>query len=732
MRLSCARLLRPSSRWNWESGADGRISPSFGAAQAPAIGYGGRGLVGWSALPACPHCAADLAALARFCGHCGTYVTEAGTAETDDPWLGKVVDRRYRVAALIGSGGMGVVYRVEHLHLGKMAAMKVLSPDTATKPEMLRRFRAEAQAVSRLNHPNIVQTFDFGQWDGALYLVMEYVKGDDLSALLKRDGPWSFTRAARLFTQVCSGLTEAHEAGIVHRDLKPENLMVVQRRDGSEHVKVLDFGLAKLRERGGDDPQGAAVSSGGQVLGTPYYMAPEQVRGEPLDARADLYSLGATLYRVLTGEPPFDAPSPISVLAKHLTDELIPPRTRAPERSLPPEADRIVMRAMAKSISDRYASAAELQADLEEVLASSSGISSSSAPRVGPTAAAVASAEAPTVAIEDSDIADIADIGDIGDRLRRSDVDDFEWSMRRKRLLTRLVLPLTALVVIAGVTAVAWRGGGERAEVTEREPNNTPGYANLLAQGAPMRGLIGKLVQAGLAGQAAQGDVDLFRIPAGKGPRVVSARLEGIPDVDLVLELYDPQGQRISKSDASGRGWGEWLQPTSIGPGEFYLAVRELWIAGEKPTEDAPDPYTLTAGWGSPQAGWELEPNDSPLAATPLHAPGRIRGYLASADDRDWFSITVDEAGALAGTVTAPAGVDVVLIRDIAGKEIVINKHDAGGSEQLSIDASPGKPTLIGVARKIAPKVDPKALGLQGLDDPYELAITTSPKTSSK
>jgi len=659
-------------------------------------------------------------------------VTEAGTAETGDPWLGKVVDRRYRVAALIGSGGMGVVYRVEHLHLGKMAAMKVLSPDTATKPEMLRRFRAEAQAVSKLNHPNIVQTFDFGQWDGALYLVMEYVKGDDLSTLLKRDGPWSFTRAARLFTQVCSGLTEAHEAGIVHRDLKPENLMVVQRRDGSEHVKVLDFGLAKLRERAGDDPQGAAVSSGGQVLGTPYYMAPEQVRGEPLDARADLYSLGATLYRVLTGEPPFDAPSPISVLAKHLTDELIPPRTRAPERSLPPEADRIVLRAMAKSVSDRYASAAELQADLEAVLAASSGISSWSSPRVGPTAAAVASTEAPTVAIEDSDIADIADIGDIGDRLRRSDVDDFEWSMRRKRLLTRLVLPLTVVAVIAAVTALAWRGGGERAEVTEREPNNTPGYANLLAPGAPMRGTIGKLVQAGLAGQAAQGDVDLFRIPAGKGARVVSARLEGIPDVDLVLELYDPQGQRISKSDASGRGWGEWLQPTSIGPAEVYLAVRELWIAGQKPIEDAADPYTLTARWGPPQAGWELEPNDSALAATPLRAPGRIRGYLASADDRDWFSITVDEVGTLSGTVTAPAGVDVVLLRDVAGKEIVINKHDAGGSEQLSIDAAPGKPILIGVARKIASKVDPKAMGLQGLDDPYELAITTSPKTSSK
>jgi eukaryotic-like serine/threonine-protein kinase len=683
-----------------------------------------------------------LAADARFCGHCGTVLPDAAApAGGGDPWLGRVVDGRYRVAALVGSGGMGVVYRVEHLHLGKLAAMKVLSPDTATKPEMIRRFRTEAQAVSKLNHPNIVQTFDFGQWDGALYLIMEYVGGDDLSALLKRDGPWSFDRAARLFVQVCSGLTEAHEAGIVHRDLKPENLMVVQRRNGTEHVKVLDFGLAKLRERAGD-PQGAGVSSGGQVLGTPYYMAPEQVRGEALDARADLYSVGATLYRVLTGEPPFDAPSPISVLAKHLTDPLIPPRTRAPERALPPEADRIVLRAMAKSPADRYASAAELQADLESALAGSSGVSSSSSlslsslasplasssssPTLGLGGVVLASAEAPTMAIDDSDIADIADLGDVGDRLRRSDVDDFEWSMRRRRLRTRLLLPLAALIVLGGLGTLIWRGLNERADGTEREPNNTPGYANLLAQGAPVRGTIGK------RGEGGEGDADFFRVPAGQGDRVVSARLEGIPKVDLVLELYDARGTRIAKSDAAGRGWGEWLQPTSIGPSEAYLVVRELWIAGQPPTEDAPDPYTLTARWGPPQAGWEVEPNDSPAAATPVGAPGRIRGYLASGDDRDWFSIGLAQPGTLVATVTAPAGVDVILLREGGAREIVVNKRGPGESEALSIAVGPGRPALIGVARKPTPKLDAdadaKTDSPQGLDDPYELAIETSPR----
>src|SRR5215831_14381643 len=153
----------------------------------------------------CPQCAAEYADGASFCGSCGAVlVSDARGGDAlagDDPWLGRVVDERYRVLDRLGSGGMGIVYRVEHLRLGKVAAMKVLSPDTAGNAEMGRRFRVEAQAVSRLNHPNIVQTFDFGEWDDALYLVMEYVRGDDLSVVLDRDGALPFARAARLFVQ---------------------------------------------------------------------------------------------------------------------------------------------------------------------------------------------------------------------------------------------------------------------------------------------------------------------------------------------------------------------------------------------------------------------------------------------------------------------------------------------------------------------------------------------------
>ena len=396
------------------------------------------------------------------------------------------------------------------------------------------------------------------------------------------------------------------------------------------------------------------------MIGTPYYMAPEQVRGEPLDARADLYSVGATLYRVLTGVPPFDAPSPMSVLAKHITDEVVPPRTRAPERALPPEADRIVLRAMAKAPADRYPSAIAMREDLGRALGDSGLGTLSSPPLSAPSLSApslsappspseldpvpLSRADAPTVPIDDSDIVD-----NMADRLRRSDVDDYEWGLRRRRLLTRLLVPLAVLAAIAGGVALWMRFGGERAASVESEPNNTPGYANLLPLGAPLRGTIGKL------GADGQGDVDYFRIPAGKGVRAVEVRLEGIPNVDLVLELYDAQGRRVAKSDEHGKGWGEWLQPTTIGPGEAYVAVRELWVQGAKPTEEAPDPYTLTARWGPPQAGWEVEPNDWPVAATPLRAPGRVRGTLGRADDQDWFAISgrpglhVDRSGHRAG-----------------------------------------------------------------------------------
>jgi serine/threonine-protein kinase len=661
-------------------------------------------------VPVCSQCAADIVDVAQFCGQCGAAV-QAGAA--DDRWLNRVVDGRYRVLARVGTGGMGVVYRVEHLRLGKTAAMKVLAPDVATKDEMVHRFRLEAQAVSKLNHPNIVQTFDFGQFEDALYLIMEYVKGEDLSALLKREGPLEFSRAAQLFVGACSALTEAHDHGIIHRDLKPENLMIYRRRDGSEHLKVLDFGLAKLRER----DESSSITTGKQVLGTPYYMSPEQVRGETLDPRADVYSLGATFYRVITGAPPFQAPSPVGVLSKHVTDPVVPPRTRAPERGLPREADEIVLRAMAKGLAERYESAAALQRDLELALAR--GTVSLAATE--PSRPKFSRGEAPTMSLPDGDEAAAGSDPDGG--LRRQDLDVFERRMRRRRAFMRLALPL-GLAAVAAVGAFVYRARGEKPVSTEIEPNNTAGYANLLASGRPVRGTIGA------PGEGGAPDVDFFRVPVGKGARVVSARLDGVPGLDLVLELFDAQGRRLEKSDVHGRGGGEWLQPISIGPAEAFVAVREVWVQGQKPTEDPNDLYTLTVTWGPPRTGWEIEPNDWEAAATPVPPGTSMRGYLADPEDKDWFVVTPATTGLLHVHVTAPDGVDIVLLHDPSSKKTT-NKGGAGDPEEASWEVTAGTPTLIGVERKV-PRGNLKDADLGGFDSPYELEAKIEDKPPAR
>ena len=687
------------------------------------------------AVPFCPQCATEYEGGARFCGHCGTSLPEPTGESPEDPWQGKIVDRRYRVLEKLGSGGMGLVYKVEHIQLDKVAAMKVLHTEMARDADAVRRFRVEAQAVSRLDHPNIVQTFDFGRWEDSLYLVMEYLKGEDLAALVKREGPLPFERAARLFVQICSALTEAHDAGIIHRDLKPENIVVVRRRDGTETAKVLDFGLAKLRERS----EHLGVTSGNQVLGTPYYMSPEQVRSEPLDVRTDIYSLGATLYRVLTGTPPFQATTPVGVLTKHITDPLELPRTRAPELNLPPMADAIVLRAMAKARTDRYPTAADVQRDLEAALAQNGILPD---PRHALANAPTLSSRPPPSEVlqDDHDRRETTSDpeGTSGaERLRRQEFDAYERSLHRRRRLAGIGIPVV-LLAGAGLIVGGLARTRERASMREREPNDTPAQATLLPLDRPVEGYVGKRLSEGAP------DLDYFHLPLSKASRAISARLAGIPGVDLVLELYDGQGKSVGKSDAHGKGGGEWLQPTVVGPGEAFLLVRQLWTQGAPPVEEIADPYRLSVHFGAPQTGWEVEPNDVPVEASPLTSPSRrARGFLASAEDRDWYSLASLSPGSYVAHVEAPVGVDAVLLlaeaaRGEAPEEPAVKVHDRA---ERQIQIRVGKDYFLGVARKqtaskpgkeskagreaknAAEPPDTKDQGLAGLDDPYELTI---------
>jgi serine/threonine-protein kinase len=271
--------------------------------------------------------------------------------------VGQVVGGRYQIVGLLGQGGMGVVYEARHTLVGRRFAIKFLRPEHARDLEMLARFQREARAAGALESENIAAVTDFGLDEaGTPYLVMERLAGDDLARLLERNGRLAATRAAGIALQACRGLAVAHAAGIVHRDLKPENLFVLRRADGGDLVKVIDFGIAKLRAPGGD---ASGTTANGAEMGTPYYMPPEQARGErDLDHRVDVYAMGAILYEMLAGAKAHRGDGYNAILFDILDR---PPTPLAPLRpGLPAGLAAVVERAMAFEPADRHASAAEL------------------------------------------------------------------------------------------------------------------------------------------------------------------------------------------------------------------------------------------------------------------------------------------------------------------------------------------------------------------------------------
>lgn len=263
---------------------------------------------------------------------------------------------------------MGVVYRAEHVLMKRELAVKLLHPELGALEELARRFEREAQSVSRLNHPNIVSVSDFGHTeDGTLFLAMELLEGEPLSAIIER-GRLAPVRAARLMTQVLRALEHAHAQGVIHRDLKPDNVFVNQR-EGEEVVKLLDFGIARMT--GGSAGEGAGeaeaevITRAGVVFGTPEYLSPEQALGEIADARADIYAAGVMLYEMLAGERPFRSDSAVTLVSMHLTRPVPSLRQLFPQAGIWPELEQAVLRAMAKERGERYGSATEFREALE-------------------------------------------------------------------------------------------------------------------------------------------------------------------------------------------------------------------------------------------------------------------------------------------------------------------------------------------------------------------------------
>lgn len=329
---------------------------------------------------------------AHFCSHCGvsttpvlTSTTEFGDKETlkylrsPDSLIGRILDSKYELLERLGQGGMGAVYRAKRLHIGDEVAVKVLHTDLSVEPHAIERFRREARSAAMITHPNVVSIHDFSDGQSSespAYIVMEFVRGNSLRSLLKRHGRLSPSRAVDLMRDICAGLGMAHRNGVIHRDLKPDNVIVAaaSHEGEEERVKVVDFGIAKLRNM----PADFTVTQTGAIMGTIYYMSPEQCRGEEIDARTDVYSLGAMFYEMLTGAPPFRANNIGALISKHLTET---PPPFPPELRIPPALTAACLKALAKNRDERQADASAFARELQTTLATPSADSQPSEER---------------------------------------------------------------------------------------------------------------------------------------------------------------------------------------------------------------------------------------------------------------------------------------------------------------------------------------------------------------
>jgi serine/threonine-protein kinase len=280
--------------------------------------------------------------------------------EDFDPRIGTLLGEHYRILERLGAGGMGTVYLVVHVHLKKKFAAKILNPDTARRPDALARFQQEAVSASRLDQENIVDVVNFGvSEDGTVYLIMEFLKGETLNQILYK-GPLPFDDVVRVAVPVCRGLAAAHNAGIVHRDMKPENIFVARKSGGRHVIKLLDFGVSKIKETAFAERR---LTQTGDVLGSPLYMSPEASKGEgEIDGRADIYAVGVMLFEMCTGTVPFTAMNYLQVLYKHIQEA--PPAPRTIRSDLPEALEAVILRAMAKDPAARFQRMDELEAAL--------------------------------------------------------------------------------------------------------------------------------------------------------------------------------------------------------------------------------------------------------------------------------------------------------------------------------------------------------------------------------
>lgn len=284
-----------------------------------------------------------------------------------DPLQGVIIDNRYRLIEKLAQGGMGSVYKGEHVFIKRVVAIKLLHRHLVNhenEEEFLKRFEREARTACQIEHPNAVTIYDFGFYKGQPYIAMQFNPGKSLKQLLKEQGPFSLERTIAIIAQVAKALSLAHGLNIVHRDLKPDNIMCSKEEDGSDRVQVLDFGLAKAV--GGLDGVESTITKTGIIMGTPQYLAPEQAQGKDCDERSDIYSLGIILYQMLSGKRPFEGESSTQILIKHISEPPRPLREVNPRISSAVEA--VVLKAIEKDPAKRQQNVVDLMKELLEAL----------------------------------------------------------------------------------------------------------------------------------------------------------------------------------------------------------------------------------------------------------------------------------------------------------------------------------------------------------------------------
>lgn len=592
-------------------------------------------------------------------------------------YIGTVLDDRYLIQEIIGQGGMGTVFRAEQTLMQKQVAIKLLHASLAARKQVVGRFTREARAISRLNSPHTIRVYDFGRWRDLFFLVMELLEGETLDAVLA-NGPMPYRRVVEVVIQMCDSLGEAHAAGVVHRDLKPENVFLMRQTSGGDFVKILDFGLAKLK----NSEDLYDVHSKAELFGTPHYMSPEQIRAGEVDGRSDVYSVGALMFRMLTGEYLFaDAQATFDVLKAHLSTPVPQLATIAPKGTEIPQAlQAIVEKCLAKKPEARFQSMAELATALQNA--------------DWHARTQLPEPDLPEVAVE---------------------------SLARKTTQQRILAFGAVLMVLAGGAAAVLSSRNEPVAGVELEPNDDARHPGALGPDGVVVGSVGK------RRSATQADLDCYALPKLTPGQQYQVQVTGLPNMDLQVALHDKDGDTRLTVDHRGRGQGELLRFADPKLPVQTVCVTEAVAANGTASESLSDQYTLRVQTVARDPGSEQEPNDqAPGEELPVESPRA--GSLEGPKDRDVYRLQGAVDGRLVWVTlqlpeNPPVGTQFALL-DQAGR-VVASRALKPGERDAALGLVPADDQI--PDRLVVYRQGQKDVPLSADEAPYRVEVSHRP-----